>query len=102
MSQDKGFGLATGQHATQILAQEFKKAGYDIYQGQSPWHLDDEDYHELIKTLRLGIAQACTAQITSQYSVATSLKRSHIQDWQEHAATSAVIGHTDFWTVHPE
>src|SRR5690606_17653538 len=38
---DKGFGPAAGPTATDILANAFRRHGYTVRRGKSPWVLDD-------------------------------------------------------------
>jgi hypothetical protein len=54
---DKGFGLSAGSHATQLLADAFTAAGYEVLRRDSSWRLGEED-RRLIAELASGYAKA--------------------------------------------
>ncbi|WP_236841889.1 class I SAM-dependent methyltransferase [Bosea sp. PAMC 26642] len=87
---DKGFGPAAGPEATDIMAEAFRKSGFAVSTGDSPWLLDG-DQKELALALTRGIADA-VAQ-TGHVDAAT------IADWLEARARAASgrIGHHDLW-----
>jgi len=54
---DKGFGLSSGSHASQLLADAFSAAGYEVLRRDSSWRLGEED-RRLIAELAGGYAKA--------------------------------------------
>jgi SAM-dependent methyltransferase len=87
---DKGFGPAAGPDATDIMAEAFRKSGFAVSTGDSPW-LIDAGQRELALALTRGIADAVTE--TGHLDGAT------IADWLDAktTATSGRIGHHDLW-----
>lgn len=89
--RDKGFGPAAGPRAADALVQAFRRHGYDVVTGDSPWRLGPES-PELVGQLAGGIAGAAreTGLVTD----------AEAQEWaaaRQHA--SAVIGHLDVFAV---
>lgn len=83
---DKGFGAAAGPHAPQALADGFRRAGYRIEEGDSPWVLGNADA-ALVRDLAQGFAGAVAE--TGSVPPAT------IASWREISRTGAIVGHTD-------
>ncbi|MFG1304089.1 SAM-dependent methyltransferase [Xanthobacter autotrophicus] len=85
---DKGFGPALGPDATQVLGAALARAGYEVGQAQSPWHLVPGD-RALIRKLAAGTAAAATE--SGHVDAATA------QDWSRHRAEAeaCAIGHLD-------
>ena len=83
---DKGFGAAAGPYAPQALAEGFRRAGYRIEEGDSPWLLGGADT-ALVHDLAHGFAGAVaeTGKVTA----------GSIASWRAIARTGAVVGHTD-------
>jgi SAM-dependent methyltransferase len=87
---DKGFGPAAGPGATEIAAEAFRKAGFAVSIGESPWLLG-EVQRELAQALAEGSAQAVLE--TGHLDTET------ITDWlsARRDAESGLIGHLDLW-----
>jgi SAM-dependent methyltransferase len=87
---DKGFGPAAGPDATDIMAEAFRKSGFAVSTGDSPW-LIEAGQRELALALTKGIADAVAE--TGHVDAAT------IADWlaAKAQATSGLIGHHDLW-----
>lgn len=83
---DKGFGAAAGPQAPQALADGFRRAGYRIEEGDSPWVLSGA-HAALVRDLADGFAGAVAE--TGEVATAT------IASWRAIARTGAVVGHTD-------
>lgn len=86
---DKGFGPAAGPEATEIMAEAFRKSGYAVSTGESPW-LIGEDQAELVQALAGGIADAVreTGHVEGEAIAAwLAAKRQ----------ASGLIGHQDLW-----
>ncbi|RDJ25351.1 SAM-dependent methyltransferase [Bosea caraganae] len=87
---DKGFGPAAGPDATEIAAEAFRKSGFAVSIGESPWQLG-EGQRELMQALADGFAGAVleTGHIDAQT----------IADWlaARRNAESGLTGHLDLW-----
>ncbi len=84
---DKGFGAAAGAEAPQALATAFRKLGYTVREGSSPWVLRGQDDAELVAELAAGFADAVaeTGRLDARAVAA----------WRAIARHGAVVGHTD-------
>ena len=84
---DKGLGPALGPEATGYLEQAFRKAGYRVQTGDSPWELTRAEDADLIAALAEGSASA----------VAPKVGKDAARAWQEarRGAASVFIGHRD-------
>ena len=84
---DKGLGPAAGPMAPDLLADQFKMAGYSILEGDSPWQLSAPGDAKLIVDLAVGFADAVaeTGQVDDKTLAA----------WRAVARTCAFVGHTD-------
>jgi SAM-dependent methyltransferase len=93
---DKGFGPSAGAGATAALVTAFKRHGYRVIRGRSPWVVDSS-HAELRRQLDAGFASAVkeTGQVPAEM----------IDAWIAHrnAATDAVtiIGHEDLLALPP-
>lgn len=87
---DKGFGPAVGPNATEISAEAFRKAGFAVSTGESPWLLGEKQ-RALLQALAEGSAQAVLE--TGHLDVAT------VTEWlaSRRDAESGFIGHLDLW-----
>lgn len=87
---DKGFGPAAGPDATEIAAEAFRKAGFAVSTGESPWLLREKQ-RELTQELTQGIAGAVLE--TGHLDAGT------VADWlaARRDAESGLIGHLDLW-----
>ena len=89
---DKGFGIAAGPNATQVLRLELEKHGYAVETARSPWRLDHQN-RPLIAALANGIAGAAaeTGRVDPQM----------IDAWRDARAiaSSCEIGHADLFGV---
>lgn len=87
---DKGFGPAAGPDATEIAAEAFRKSGFAVSTGESPWQLG-ETQRELMQALADGFAGAVreTGHIDGETIVAWLAAR--------RGAESGLIGHLDLW-----
>lgn len=87
---DKGFGPAAGPDATEAMAEAFRKSGFAVSTGESPW-LIDESQRELAEALTKGTAEAVTE--TGHVDPAT------VADWLEakRRVVSGLVGHQDLW-----
>lgn len=87
---DKGFGVAAGPKASQIMEDLLRARGFAISTAQSPWKLDAHD-QQLIKELATGSAGAVRE---------TGLVPANMIDaWQQSRTSAAAceIGHTDLF-----
>lgn len=87
---DKGFGPAAGPDATEIAAEAFRKAGFAVSIGESPW--------------LLGVKQRELAQALAEGSAQAVLETGHLDpetvaDWlaARRGAESGLVGHHDLW-----
>lgn len=89
---DKGFGPATGSHATDILAIRLKNAGYAVTVGDSPWHLGPQG-----KGLRAAFLDGVAAAVGE----AGLLDSQDVAAWQSagQAARTIAVGHRDLFAV---
>jgi SAM-dependent methyltransferase len=89
--RDKGFGPAAGPKAADVLAQAFRRHGYDVVTGDSPWRLGAESA-ALVGQLAGGIAGAAVG--------AGGVSEADARTWASARATaSALIGHLDLFAV---
>ena len=89
--RDKGFGPAAGPKAADVLVQVFRKHGYEVITGDSPWRLGPESA-DLVGQLAGGIADAAreTGKVTDAQAREWAAARQQ---------ASAVIGHLDLFAV---
>lgn len=87
---DKGFGPAAGPDATEAMAEAFRKSGYAVSTGESPW-LIDASQRELAEALTRGIAEAVaeTGHVEPETVSSWLDARRHIEKGR--------IGHQDLW-----
>jgi hypothetical protein len=69
-----------------VLAAAFKRVGYSVAEGDSPWILGPSDQH-LVDELAAGFAGAVAET--------GALTGSALGDWRAVRRTGAVVGHTD-------
>jgi len=87
--RDKGFGPAAGPKAAVSLEDAFRRHGYEVVTGESPWRLGPESA-ELIGQLAGGIAGAAVE--TGLVTQADGTR------WaQARAQATAVVGHVDLF-----
>lgn len=88
--RDKGFGPAVGPQATEIMAEAFRKTGFAVSTGESPWLIEDGS-GPFANALTQGIADA--VRETSHLDAGT------IADWLSARlrSTSGMVGHHDLW-----
>jgi SAM-dependent methyltransferase len=92
---DKGFGPGLGRHAPDLLAETLKTNGFDVFTGESDWHIGPDDtamHRALIKgyrTAALEIAPASAAIIDGW--VRRRLEAS------ERGELTALVGHVDIF-----
>lgn len=84
---DKGMGAALGPDATTYLADQFKKAGYQVHTAPSDWILEQPSDTGLIAALADGSANAVTPYLGTDKAT----------EWQDARtqATHVLIGHQD-------
>ena len=88
---DKGFGPASGPHATELLCDAFRQCAYHVETADSPWIINRADEEVLLQALGEGIAEAAQA-----------IKPDHnLKDWIDALANrrSVMIGHLDFYAA---
>jgi hypothetical protein len=87
---DKGFGPAAGPDATEVAAEAFRKAGFAVSIGESPWLLGAKQ-HDLMQELARGIAGAVLE--TGHIEAET------VESWlaARRSAEKGLIGHLDLW-----
>lgn len=87
---DKGFGPAVGPNATEISAEAFRKAGFAVSIGESPWLLGEKQ-RELLQALAEGSAGAALET--------GHLDRASVAEWlaARRDSESCMIGHLDLW-----
>ena len=85
---DKGFGMATGPCAGELLANKLMRAGYRVELRQSPWRLGPDDHQLMLENAR-GIAQAA--------GETELIDEAHLFSWVESRAAliGCEIGHVD-------
>jgi len=88
--QDKGLGLASGPLAAAHLADQFRRNGYSVIEGDSDWKLDRND-RMLVDELIRGYAVAV--------SEIGGVDDKTIVNWVNVPRTGAIIGHTDTFAV---
>jgi hypothetical protein len=92
---DKGFGPGLGRHAPGLLAETLEANGFDVFTGESDWHIgpDDTAMHRALiegyRTAALEIAPASTAII---YGWA----RRRLEA-SERGELTALVGHVDIF-----
>lgn len=87
--RDKGFGPAAGPKAADALVDAFRRHGYEVVTGESPWRLGPESA-ELIGQLAGGIAGAAVE--TGLVTPADGTR------WaQARAQATAIVGHVDLF-----
>lgn len=91
---DKGFGPALGPHAADTAAEMFRKQGFDVTLGNSPWRLTPEDA-ALQDALLTGIAGAATEAGCETASDWLARRRHDLEQ------THAEIGHVDLLARPP-
>ena len=89
--RDKGFGPAAGPRAADALAAAFRRQGYDVVTGESPWRLGAESA-TLVGQLATGIAGAAVE--------AGGVSEAQGRAWAAaRTGASALIGHVDLFAV---
>ena len=94
---DKGFGVAAGPEATQMLAHAFSERGYNVLRGNSPWILDGT-----LASLRDETDRGWVEAVVEEGSVT----REDAAHWLE-ARTGTddaitIVGHEDLVALPPE
>jgi SAM-dependent methyltransferase len=93
---DKGFGPGLGRHAPGLLAETLEANGFDVFTGESDWHIgpDDTAMHRALiegyRTAALEIAPASAAVIIDGWAKC----RLEASDWGE---LTALVGHVDIF-----
>lgn len=93
MRRDKGFGVAAGPEAADVLAHAFGAAGYAVTRGDSPWVLGHE---------AAGLARALLAGMAAAVGETARVPAAALDDWLtfrtaaiERPDGRVVVGHTD-------
>jgi len=88
---DKGFGVAAGPQATQMLMDHLHANQFTLEKGSSPWILSGLSDRSLIESLALGSAEAVHRTRTVDESV--------LKQWADrnHNLEQCEIGHWDLW-----
>ncbi len=96
---DKGFGPGLGRHAPDLLAETLKVNGFDVFTGESDWHIgpDDAAMHgaliEGYRTAALEIASISAAVIIDGWAKCRL-------EASERGELTALVGHVDIF-AHP-
>ena len=92
-TSDKGFGCAAGPGASALLVEPFRKAGWLVTLGSSPWRLAAPDEAPLMSALAEGAAGA----VAETGRVAPA----HLASWLEarRVAQACQIGHMDIFAA---
>lgn len=88
-TRDKGFGPAAGAASTDILKQSLERAGYNVFYGDSPWHIESSGSEFFVRTIE-GIAAA----------VRETALVDNIEDWHRERLSNTkmlTIGHKDIF-----
>lgn len=93
MQRDKGFGVATGPMAADVLAGSLRQVGYTVERGDSPWVLVAEDA-TLTRALCTGMAAAVGE--TNTFAPAA------LADWLRFRMDEAVAGDARMETGHTD
>ena len=88
--RDKGFGPALGPDAAEAVEAVFRRAGYRVVAGPSPWRLGPGE-PALIRALRDGVADAAGA----------ALGTAAVAAWRAAPCAGAVVGHRDMLALPP-
>ncbi|WP_437649772.1 class I SAM-dependent methyltransferase [Sorangium sp. So ce362] len=95
---DKGFGAAAGPAAPQHLAEQLRRRGYEVLEGDSPWVLGAADA-ALLGELQSGFAQAVSDVGT--LDALDALDARTLDAWSRLRRTGGVVGHTDLLAFPP-
>ena len=93
---DKGFGPGLGRHAPDLLAETLKVNGFDVFTGESDWHIgpDDAAMHgaliEGYRTAALEIASTSAAVIIDGWAKCRL-------EASERGELTALVGHVDIF-----
>lgn len=91
---DKGFGPAAGPAATGVLAEAFRRRGYRIVRGKSPWVLDPQ-----FASLRDEVDKGWAGAVAETGKVSTA----ELDAWTRHRAAApdrvTIVGHEDILCV---
>ena len=95
-STDKGFGVAAGPRATDVMSNCLVKAGFRVERAPSPWLLSQQGDQALMSALAQGSASAVSE--TGRVSAAD------IKSWllARQQAQSCVVGHEDLLAIPPD
>jgi hypothetical protein len=93
---DKGFGPGLGRHAPDLLAEILETNGFDVFTGESDWHIGPDDaamHRALIEGYR-----------TAALEIASTSAAALIEDWancrleaSERGELTALVGHVDIF-----
>lgn len=93
MQSEKGFGIAAGPKAAEVLTQSFVQVGYSVETGDSPWVLGDQDK---------ALADALVGGMAAALSETGALEKAALAEWlafrqaQSGGSEARLItGHTD-------
>ena len=93
---DKGFGVASGPRATDVMVTWLNRVGFQVERAQSPWVLSQQMDHALMTALAQGSAGAVseTGQLSAE----------DIRSWlnARQQAQSCVVGHEDLLAIPPK
>lgn len=84
---DKGFGVSAGPDAPAVMAAAFRRLGYAVHEGESPWVLQGRHDAGLVGELAQGFAGAVAE--TGHVDAAA------LANWRAITRAGAVVGHTD-------
>lgn len=87
---DKGFGPAAGPTAAGLLADQFRLAGFNVLEGESPWRLAPSD-RALLEELQRGFAMAVLET--------NAVDAKAVETWVKVIRAGAETGHTDTFAV---
>ncbi len=90
---DKGFGVAAGPSANDVMANALRQSGFEVERAPSPWVLSRNKDRELMSVLAQGSANAV--------SETGLVSASDIEGWlyARQQAHSCVVGHEDLLAI---
>jgi len=93
MQRDKGFGVATGPMAADVLAGSLRHVGYTVERADSPWVLDAKD-----SALARALVNGMAAAVGETHTLAPGA----LEDWLRFRQQEAVAGDARMETGHTD
>jgi hypothetical protein len=94
--RDKGLGPALGERAPVVLGDAFRRRGYAVVSGYSPWQLPADGESGLAPALLDGWRRALVEQAPAERTAVETWWRDR-RDRLERGELGVVVGHVDVW-----